>query len=89
MSVKELKFTWPNGNKFEIEKHMDNLYHIRLGIDDIFIDHSQAHLLMLYLQEHLGFGIDPFPEKGLWLCGCGKYHAKDFVCERISKEHLK
>lgn len=52
MSVKELIFTWPNGNKFEVEKFND-LFHFRLGIDDIFIDRNQAHLLMLYLQEHL------------------------------------
>lgn len=89
MSVKELKFNWPeydcvvdidiSGNdiRFIVQQHG--------AISAFELDRNQAHLLMLYLQEHLGYNKIPVTEPKIWLCGCGKYHMKDFVCERIGK----
>lgn len=47
------------------------------------IDRNQAHLLMLYLQEHLGYNKVEVTEPKMWLCNCGKYHMKDFVCTML------
>jgi hypothetical protein len=59
--------------KFEIDSDADG--------DWLWLDRNQAHLLMLYLQEHLKEDIS----KELWRCSCGRWHPKDFVCERIGK----
>lgn len=45
---------------------------------------EEANLLMLYLQEHLRYEVSEELKIG-WLCGCGRYHPKDYVCERIGK----
>jgi hypothetical protein len=50
-----------------------------------YLDHNQAHLLMLYLQEHLGYNKVPTIPNEMWLCTCGKWHMKDFICERLGK----
>lgn len=54
-----------------------------------YLDRNQAHLLMLYLQEHLGYSSNSDKLKlelaGFWKCSCGLMHQKDYVCERIKK----
>ena len=56
MSVKELVISDSYGRKLHINKFASQIYVIpiveKIG-DAIVIDDGQAHLLMLYLQEHL------------------------------------
>lgn len=89
MSGEKLKLLWGTAADFEIEKEEA---HFKLGIctvdgyEVIKLDRNQAHSLMLYLQEHLGYSsVDKLKDhlKGYWLCGCGLTHPKDFICERI------
>ena len=51
MSVKELKLVTATTD-LEITTELD-CFKIIAGEEVIFLDRSQAHLLMLYLQEHL------------------------------------
>lgn len=57
MSVKELHFKWPEyGCSVDIDIRDNEVAFIitQHGIISAFqLDHNQAHLLMLYLQEHL------------------------------------
>lgn len=82
MSVKELvlKSTYDH---FKFSKLEDGRIKICVNGQSNYLDRNQAHLLMLYLQEHLGYNKIPVTEPKIWLCGCGKYHMKDFVCRRI------
>lgn len=89
MSAKELKFYGTNGWETDLFVEIeDSKIKIEL-VDTEFsgsykLDRNQAHLLMLYLQEHLAELKIPELIKGnLWRCGCGQWHKKDFVCERI------
>lgn len=49
----------------------------------LILNRSEAHSLMLYLQEHLGYNKVEVTEPKMWLCGCGKYHMKDYICTQI------
>jgi hypothetical protein len=57
MSVKELKFNWPQYDCIvDIDKNDEDIRFIikQHGATSAFeLDCNQAHLLMLYLQEHL------------------------------------
>lgn len=55
MSAKELEIITAHGYKIKISKDK-NEFEFEVDYDDtiwFWLDHSQAHLLMLYLQEHL------------------------------------
>ncbi len=52
MSVKELKLTDSIGNEIKI-KTGDGGFYLKLLKEGAYLTRSQAHLLMLYLQEHL------------------------------------
>lgn len=59
MSVKELNFYWPMRDKaLVVTKELGDVkLLLRFGMreeHDFVLDRNQAHLLMLYLQEHLG-----------------------------------
>jgi hypothetical protein len=91
MSVKELKLVGINKMNCNIQTvEKDGFIDFEFEFSDrnnhgsyLYLDRNQAHLLMLYLQEHLNKR--PIDGKDFWLCGCGCYHKKDFVCERIGK----
>lgn len=71
MSAKELIFKYSTNELIVKELESKD---IALAINGraVYLDRSQAHLLMLYLQEKL------------WYCPrCDKYHAADYTCERI------
>jgi hypothetical protein len=58
------------------------------------IDRGQAHLLMLWLQEKLGFNPDINKrietKTDYWYCkNCRTLHKKDYVCTMLSKEVSK
>lgn len=88
MSVKELII----GNMkvsvyFKFTGDEKEYFLIKFGAENSnLLDRNQAHLLMLYLQEHLGYNkaVQTIP-KEMWECSCGKWHMKDFVCERLGK----
>ena len=63
-----------NGKSRETGKKIKNRY---------IMDNNQAHLLYLYLQEHLGFNAVPTIPKEYWECKCGKFHQKDYVCTML------
>ena len=97
MSVKELKFKGLGPNSLIVrEKLLDDRgdvcideYEIEIvnrsqGMPVARLDCNQAHLLMLWLQEHLR-PYNAVMAKELWKCGCGQWHAKSYVCERISR----
>lgn len=85
MSVKELVLGDLKVNHNYKPMSDDEMYWFRLGECCLYLDRNQAHLLYLYLQEHLGYNKHPTISKEMWLCGCGKYHMKDFVCERLNE----
>ena len=82
MSVEELKLTTrPADMSAKIEDDKIVIQVVDLdGLTRIQLDRNQAHLLKLWLEEHLNPDGAP---KGYWLCGCGKYHKEDFVCEML------
>lgn len=92
MSVEKLELKSPanadivievSGNEFEIVVGMISEEDGARSESIVYLDRSQAHLLMLYLQEKLRNPV-PTIEKKLWYCPrCDKYHAENYVCERI------
>ena len=50
-------------------------------------DRGQAQLLKLWLEEHLTSNTKKLKDAlgDMWLRGCGLYHQKDYVCERLDK----
>jgi hypothetical protein len=60
MGTKELKFKWPEYDcVVDIDEIADTIRFVvrQHGADSAFqMERSQAHLLMLYLQERLGYG---------------------------------
>lgn len=92
MSVEKLELKSPanadiaieaSGNEFEIVVGMISEEDGARSESVVYLDRSQAHLLMLYLQEHLGNTV-PTIEKKLWHCPrCDRYHIMDYSCERI------
>ncbi len=92
MSVEKLIF-YDNKNDKEITIQWDKQLKLIVvngseAKSGLWLDHSQAHLLMLYLQEKLGNSSisTDIKESKYWYCKhCRTLHAKDYVCERISK----
>lgn len=87
MSAKELKFSEDGLTWFRMTISDTNQFHVNVTGSVFDLDRDEAYLLMLYLQEHLNENVlhSRMNKLGYWLCNCGKWHPKDFVCERISK----
>lgn len=83
MSAKELILKIEEGGGDLIISFKNDILRFQHKNDCIEFDRNEAHLLMLYLQEHLGNPV-PTIEKKLWYCPrCDKYHAENYVCEKI------
>lgn len=90
MSVKELRLEDGYGRMLHITTFAGVIAVtpiIKIIGDTIALDRNQAHLLMLYLQEHLGYISAPISDdkqNPYWYCkACRTLHKKDYVCESL------